>query len=78
MNKIALFVTTAALLAACTPASFETEPVKVETPGGTVTCQLYTKNMLDWDLSIARPDSMSVEAADSYCRQRGAEMLRGK
>jgi len=61
----------AALLAACSPASFETDPVQVQTPTGTVTCQLYTRSMTDWDRAISRPDSMSADAADAICRAEG-------
>jgi len=64
----------AALLAACSPASFETDPVQVQTPTGTVTCQLYTRGMTDWDRSISRPDTMSVEVADSFCRREGQRL----
>ncbi|WP_411837442.1 hypothetical protein [Paracoccus sp. ME4] len=64
----------AALLAACSPANFESEPVAVQTPNGTVTCQLYTRGMTDWDRSISRPDTMSVEVADSFCRREGQRL----
>lgn len=71
LRFISLGTLSAALLAACTPANFESEPVQVQTPSGTVTCQLYTSSMTDWDRSINRPDAMSVEVADAYCKREG-------
>lgn len=76
-SKALLLLAAAACLTACAPSQFETEPVEVETPAGTVTCQLYTRGMVDWDRAIARPESMSVAAADAICRQRGVELQRG-
>lgn len=60
-----------AALAACTPQQFESEPVTVNSAQGPVTCQLYTRNMLDWDRSIDRPATMSVAAADQICLEEG-------
>lgn len=72
MKKIAvLSVAAAGLLAACSPKSFETAPVTIDTPQGPVVCQLYTKGMLDWDRSISRPNALSVEAADAICKNEG-------
>ena len=56
-------------LAACTPRSFETPPVMVETPQGPVTCQLYTSGLTDWDRATDAPVGMSVAVADSYCKK---------
>lgn len=67
----------AALLTACTPAQFESPPVTLDTPQGPVTCQLYTKSMLDWDRSTDRPDTMSVETADALCKQEGRREQSG-
>ncbi|WP_108503338.1 hypothetical protein [Paracoccus indicus] len=61
----------AAALAACTPRSFETPPVMVETPQGPVTCQLYTSGLTDWDRATDAPAGMSVAVADSYCKKEG-------
>lgn len=58
-------------LSACTPKDYESAPVTLETPQGPVVCQLYTKSMLDWDRSITRPNTMSVETADSLCKAEG-------
>ncbi|WP_022705992.1 hypothetical protein [Paracoccus zeaxanthinifaciens] len=72
MNKIAIFsVVAAGALAACSPKQFETAPVTIDTPQGPVTCQLYTKGLTDWDRSISRPDALSVEAADTLCKNEG-------
>lgn len=60
-------------LSACigSPKDFETDPVQITTKGGTVVCQLYTKETVLWDRSIDHPASMSVEAADHYCVAEG-------
>lgn len=65
-------------LAACiSPADFESEPVSVETPHGPVMCQLYTRERLDWDRAIDRPESMSVQVADEVCRAEGQRIAKG-
>lgn len=74
MNKkllIALFA--GVVLTACTldPKAYETEPVVVETAAGPVTCQLYTKELVRWDRSIARPAGMDVATADKVCLAEG-------
>lgn len=67
------------VLAACSlnPRDYETTPVVVQTAAGPVTCQLYTKEQVTWDRSIARPESMDVETADNICRQEGFRELPG-
>lgn len=62
-----------AALAACSldPKDYETTPVTVDTPQGQVVCQLYTKDIVRWDRSIDRPETMSVKTADAYCLQEG-------
>lgn len=67
------FVALAALtaLAACSPKQFESPPVTVQSAQGPVTCQLYTKGLLDWDRAVARPDMMSAETADALCKAEG-------
>lgn len=60
------------ILAGCaTPEQYETPPVTVKTTKGTVTCQLYTPEILAWDRSIGRPNNMSVQEADSVCKAEG-------
>lgn len=68
----------AGLLAACTPREMETTPVKVETAKGTVTCQLYTRDMVYWDRAIHRPDSMTADQADAVCIAKGHELQRAR
>lgn len=63
-------------LSACiTPESLETPPVKVKTPKGVVTCQLYSRNRISWDRSIDHPSSMTVPEADNVCRAEGARLI---
>ena len=53
------------------PEAYETEPVKLNTEKGIVTCQLYTKERVIWDRAIDRPDNMSVQEADAICLAEG-------
>ena len=69
-QKFGFTLIATAVLGACTPAACETEPVKVETPQGTVTCQLYTSALTDWDRSIDHPATMTVAVADNYCKTK--------
>ena len=73
MTKLSILVAAAAILSGCTidPRSYESTPVKVKTPKGLVTCQLYTRERVLWDRSIDRPSNMSVEEADSICLAEG-------
>ncbi|QFT72908.1 MULTISPECIES: hypothetical protein [unclassified Ruegeria] len=60
-----------------TPEELETTPVKVQTPKGVVTCQLYRHDRVTWDRAIDFPASkMSVPEADAYCRQEGQRRLK--
>ena len=66
-------------LAGCipTPEDLETTPVKVQTPKGDVTCQLYRQDRVSWDRAIDFPATkMSVKEADSYCIQEGNRRLK--
>ncbi|CUJ95164.1 hypothetical protein RUE5091_01507 [Ruegeria denitrificans] len=66
-------------LAACIPSpeDLETEPVKVQTAKGEVTCQLYRHDRVTWDRAIDYPATkMSVAEADGYCRQEGQRRLQ--
>lgn len=65
-------------LAGCvsSPVDYETAPVKIETAKGTVTCQLYTKDLVVWDRAIDRPATMSVKEADSICNAEGERRKR--
>ncbi|GAB4534763.1 MAG: hypothetical protein Tsb0024_04560 [Ruegeria sp.] len=67
-----------AVLAGCIPSprDLETTPVKVQTPKGVVTCQLYRQDRVDWDRAIDFPATkMSVPEADAYCQQEGQRRL---
>lgn len=72
-----LAIALAGLLAACSPQQFETAPVTVQTAQGPVVCQLYTRNRLDWDRAISRPEGMTVEQADTICRNEGIRQKNG-
>jgi len=67
----ALGLSCLAISACSSPADFETAPVQVATPQGTVTCQLYTQSITAWDRSINRPNTMTTKAADAICRKEG-------
>jgi hypothetical protein len=70
---LALLLLAAPFLAACipSPASFETEPVVINSTAGPITCQLYTAELVAWDRSIDRPDAMPVAEADAICQAEG-------
>lgn len=63
----------ACVLSACVPdpRDYESPPVKLDTPDGTVTCQLYTRERVIWDRAIDHPPSMSLARADEYCQAEG-------
>ena len=73
-------ITTAVILSGCTvnPVTFETTPVKVSTPQGTVVCQLYSKNQVVLDRAIDIPKSMSIAEGDAVCRKEGQRILDGE
>ena len=73
MPKVGLLVGAMMFLYGCVgdPSTYETEPVSLETPKGTVICQLYTPDRVIWDRAINRPDSMSIKEADDLCRAEG-------
>ena len=55
---------------------YETEPVKLQTAKGVVTCQLYTENQVIWDEAIEVPAGMSIEEGDRICLAEGKRRLR--
>ncbi|WP_171176498.1 hypothetical protein [Ruegeria sp. HKCCD8929] len=74
LSKSTLIVISAATLSGCaipTRENLATTPVNVETPQGTVTCQLYTSDTTLWDEAIAHPESMTSRAADKVCKAEG-------
>lgn len=70
-----LALVTLSLLGACSPKHFETEPVLVQTSKGVVTCQLYTRQRLDWDRSVAYPGTMTEIEADQVCIREGRRRI---
>ncbi|MBO9445047.1 hypothetical protein [Ruegeria sp. R14_0] len=79
LTKTILIVPLFAALAGCipTPEDLESTPVKVQTPKGEVTCQLYRQDRVTWDRAINFPATkMSVPEADAYCRQEGQRRLK--
>lgn len=82
MNKFLaiLLLLSAALVAlsACTPAAYETAPVTVETQHGQVTCQLYTKEIVQWDRPVDWPAGMSVKQAFNVCQIEGIREQKGR
>ena len=80
MNKflsLSLLGTTLAIVTACSPTVYETEPVTLKTDKGEVVCQLYDRNTVIFDRVIHMPHAMHVEEADALCRAKG-ERLRKK
>ncbi|SLN71611.1 hypothetical protein [Ruegeria meonggei] len=77
--KLVLTLPVLAVLTACIPSpeDLETTPVKVQTPKGEVTCQLYRQDRVTWDRAINYPATkMTVPEADAYCRQEGQRRLK--
>ena len=71
-----LAVASATILSGCFDrAGYETIPVKLETPEGVVTCQLYTPKRVMWDRAIAAPDGMTTEEANAYCVEEGQRQV---
>lgn len=72
MFRLMMGLSLAVLVSGCVdPKDFETDPVKVKTKKGVVTCQLYTKDEVLWDRAIDFPRSMKVPAADKVCKAEG-------
>ncbi|GGH17915.1 hypothetical protein SAMN05444007_11738 [Cribrihabitans marinus] len=78
LAKTATAITAAGLLAACSPdpRNFETDPVRIDTPKGAVTCQLYTDQTVVWDRAIAAPAGMSIQEADKICVDEGYRRMQ--
>lgn len=80
LSKVVILLPLVAAVAACVPSpeDLETTPVKVNTPEGVVTCQLYRQDRVTWDRAIDFPATkISVRQADAYCRQEGQRRLKG-
>ncbi len=79
ITKTVLFLPLVAGLSGCIPSpeDVESAPVKVQTPKGEVTCQLYRLDRVIWDRATDFPaDKMSVPEADAYCKQEGQRRLK--
>ena len=70
-TPIVLLASTVFLAGCLDPGAFESQPVKVKTPQGTVTCQLYTKERVLWDKATDVPAHMSISRGDEICRNEG-------
>lgn len=73
MCKLVVFLASLAMVSGCVsdPRAYETEPVSLKTAKGVVVCQLYTRERIIWDRSVNRPANMTVEQADTICRDEG-------
>ena len=79
MNRflsLSLLGATLALISGCTTASFETEPVTLNTDKGDVVCQLYSRNTVLFDYVIAMPHAMHVDEANALCRAEGERQAK--
>ena len=79
MNKflsLSLLGTTLALVTACSPIVYETDPVTLETDKGEVICQLYTHRSVILDRAIHMPHAMHVAEADALCRAEGERRMK--
>lgn len=76
--KPALIAVPLLALAGCvsSPEAYETEPVELTTPKGTVTCQLYTDEIVLWDRAILWPRTISAAEADAVCKEEGRRRAR--
>ena len=74
MKKLTLVMAIAATgaMAGCVnKTAYESNPVKIQTEKGAVICQLYMRDRVQWDESIAVPSGMTKAEGDAYCVQEG-------
>jgi hypothetical protein len=79
MNKflsLSLLGATLALVSACTPADFESDPLTLKTDMGDVVCQLYSHNTVMLDCAVHMPHAMHVGEADALCRAEGERRVK--
>jgi len=79
MNRflsLSLLGATLAIVTACSPTAYETEPVTLETDEGEVICQLYTRSSVILDRAIHMPHAMHVAEADALCRAEGERRMK--
>ena len=81
MNKflsLSLLGATLALVSACSPVSYETEPVTVQTDKGELVCQLYSHKTVLLDRALHMPHAMHIAEADALCRVEGERRMKKK
>ena len=79
MNRflsLSLLGTTLAIVTACSPTTYETDPVTLETDEGDVICQLYADNSVILDRAIHMPHDMHIAEADALCRAEGERRMK--
>lgn len=78
MRVLGYFIAVGAVsaVAGCTGMEQETEPVKVNTDQGVVTCQLYLPDVVMLDEAIDWPEVMTKQVGDAVCRAEGTRRLR--
>ncbi|MDB9965977.1 hypothetical protein OAD55_05365 [Planktomarina temperata] len=79
MNKflsLSLLGTTLAIVTACSPIVYETDPVTLETDKGDVICQLYDNNAVILDRAFHMPHAMHIAEADALCRAEGERRMK--
>ena len=79
MNKflsLSLLGTTLAIVTACSPIVYETDPVTLETDKGDVICQLYDKKAVLLDRAIHMPHAMHIAETDALCRAEGERWMK--
>lgn len=75
MSRITLPLWFVVILSACSPAMFESEPVTVKTDKGSVVCQLYTREIVEWDRPITFSTSITPDEAYHICLREGIREL---
>ena len=81
MNKflsLSLLGATLALVSACTPADFESDPLTLKTDMGDVVCLLYSHNTVMLDRAVHMPHAMHVGEADALCRAEGERRMKNR
>ena len=74
--SLSLLGTTLAIVTACSPTMYETDPVTLETDKGDVICQLYDKKAVILDRAIHMPHAMHIAEADALCRAEGERRMK--
>lgn len=88
MTKLFFGLATIAMLSACSldPKDYESKPVTIPVPeqyvpvtgkDATITCQLYTKEIVRWDRATVYPEGLTHEHADNACLNEGNRQRNG-